>query len=92
MPNTIVLRRASGSGPLIAAIDRDLGGETEIVMFECACHLDADGEVAVGVCHARDGNAGLPPVWLPYFAVVKGWLGGAAAHIQRAEAFTLVSQ
>lgn len=38
-------------------------------MFECACHLDADGEVAAGVCHARGGNADLPLVWLPYFAV-----------------------
>ena len=26
-------------------------------------------EPAAGVCHARDGNAALPPVWLPYIAV-----------------------
>lgn len=29
----------------------------------------ADGEPAAGVCYARGENAGLPPVWIPYFAV-----------------------
>ena len=41
----------------------DMGGYEDFNM------LDADGEVAAGVCHARGGNADLPPVWLPYFAV-----------------------
>ena len=50
MPNAIVLRCASGSGPLIAAIDRVLGGETEIVMFECAYHW-----VDLGFCLSRPG-------------------------------------
>ena len=30
----------------------------------------SDGEAIAGVCHARGQNAGLPPVWLPYFSVV----------------------
>lgn len=29
----------------------------------------SDGEQLVGICHARGENAGLPPMWLPYFAV-----------------------
>ena len=28
-----------------------------------------DGDAAAGICHARGENAGLPPVWIPYFAV-----------------------
>lgn len=28
------------------------------------------GEVTAGICHARGVNAGLPPVWLVYVAVV----------------------
>lgn len=28
-----------------------------------------DGNPAAGICHARAGNAGLPPVWLVYFLV-----------------------
>ena len=31
--------------------------------------LDSQGQVAAGICHARGGNADLPPVWLPYFSV-----------------------
>jgi predicted enzyme related to lactoylglutathione lyase len=31
--------------------------------------LTNDGHAVAGVCHARGGNAGLPPVWLVYFAV-----------------------
>lgn len=30
---------------------------------------DAHGEAAAGICYARGENAGLPPVWIPYFAV-----------------------
>jgi hypothetical protein len=29
----------------------------------------ATGEPKAGVCHARGGNAGLPPVWLVYLRV-----------------------
>lgn len=29
----------------------------------------ASGEPRAGVCHARGGNAGLPPAWLVYFVV-----------------------
>lgn len=53
----------------------DMGGYEDFHM------LDADGEVAAGVCHARGGNADLPPVWLPYFAV-----GSADDAIARAKA------
>jgi predicted enzyme related to lactoylglutathione lyase len=31
--------------------------------------LAGDGQPAAGVCHARGGNAGLPPVWLVYLPV-----------------------
>ena len=31
--------------------------------------LDAEGDGAAGVCHARGGNRGLPPVWLLYLPV-----------------------
>jgi uncharacterized protein len=31
--------------------------------------LGADGNPAAGVCHARGGNAGLPPVWMLYLPV-----------------------
>ena len=27
------------------------------------------GEPTAGVCHARGGNAGIPPVWMVYFVV-----------------------
>ncbi|QBY05728.1 VOC family protein [Thalassotalea sp. HSM 43] len=27
------------------------------------------GDAQAGICHARGGNAELPPVWLPYFLV-----------------------
>ena len=30
---------------------------------------DADGEAAAGICHARGGNAELPPQWLVYITV-----------------------
>jgi predicted enzyme related to lactoylglutathione lyase len=30
---------------------------------------DEGGNARAGVCHARGPNAGLPPVWLPYFVV-----------------------
>ena len=30
---------------------------------------DADGEPAAGICHARGGNAHLPPQWLVYITV-----------------------
>lgn len=33
------------------------------------CLTNANGDVLGGLCHARGGNAGLPPVWLTYFPV-----------------------
>lgn len=37
--------------------------------YEDYSMLDADGATAAGLCYARGENAGLPPVWIPYFAV-----------------------
>lgn len=37
--------------------------------YEDYSMLDADGGTAAGLCYARGENAGLPPVWIPYFAV-----------------------
>lgn len=31
--------------------------------------LAGSGEAVAGVCHARGGNAGLPPVWMIYIVV-----------------------
>src|SRR5258708_2792566 len=31
--------------------------------------MNADGTPVAGICHARAGNAGLPPVWLIYITV-----------------------
>lgn len=41
----------------------DMGGYSDYNM------LDASGEAAAGVCHAKGPNEGLPPVWLVYFTV-----------------------
>jgi uncharacterized protein len=42
----------------------DMGGYQDYVMSP------PDGSAAVaGVCHARGGNTGLPPVWLVYITV-----------------------
>jgi uncharacterized protein len=30
---------------------------------------DKDGNVVAGICHAKGGNAALPPAWLPYVMV-----------------------
>ncbi len=38
--------------------------------YEDYCLTAEDGAVA-GVCHARGGNADLPPMWIPYFLVDK---------------------
>jgi len=32
-------------------------------------NLPDDGETVTGVCHARGGNAGIPPQWLIYITV-----------------------
>jgi uncharacterized protein len=38
--------------------------------YQDFCMLDTSGEVPVaGVCHARGGNADLPPQWLIYITV-----------------------
>jgi hypothetical protein len=60
----------------------DMGGYADYVMAE-----PATGAPVAGVCHARGGNASLPPVWLAYVAVADldaalrrcGDLGGAVA-------------
>ena len=31
--------------------------------------MNADGAAIAGVCHARDGNADLPPLWIIYITV-----------------------
>jgi len=52
----------------------DMGGYNDYHM------LDAAGEIAAGVCHARGGNAELPPRWLIYFAVADVDAAVAAAQ------------
>lgn len=42
--------------------------------------LGGDGSPAAGVCHARGGNAGLPPVWMLYLSV-----GDLAESLRRVE-------
>ena len=42
----------------------DMGGYSDYTMCD-----EATGEPAAGVCHARGGNAGFPPVWMVYFKV-----------------------
>jgi hypothetical protein len=37
--------------------------------YDDFCLHPPGGDPVAGVCHARGGNAGLPPVWLPYFTV-----------------------
>ena len=42
----------------------DMGGYEDFCM-----NLPKNGETVAGVCYARGGNAGLPPVWLIYITV-----------------------
>jgi uncharacterized protein len=42
----------------------DMGGYNDFCMTE-----PASGKANVGICHARAGNAYLPPQWLVYFIV-----------------------
>jgi predicted enzyme related to lactoylglutathione lyase len=44
--------------------DVPMGGYSDWAMTD-----PASGEPRAGVCHARGGNAGLPPVWLVYVVV-----------------------
>jgi predicted enzyme related to lactoylglutathione lyase len=45
-----------------------VGGED--ARYEDFClHREEGGAPLAGVCHARGDNAGLPPVWIPYFTV-----------------------
>jgi len=49
-----------------------VGFETSAVPmggYDDYCLQPPGGEPVAGVCHARGGNAGLPPVWLVYFTV-----------------------
>ena len=41
----------------------DMGGYSDYVMSA------PDGAGVAGVCHARGGNADMPPVWMVYFQV-----------------------
>lgn len=45
------------------AVDVEMGGYADYSMQNAA------GATVAGVCHARGGNADLPPVWLVYFVV-----------------------
>ncbi|MEM8983794.1 MAG: VOC family protein [Pseudomonadota bacterium] len=45
-------------------MDTDMGGYNDYTML-----ADNDEAGTAGVCHARDSNAGLPPVWLNYVGV-----------------------
>jgi uncharacterized protein len=42
----------------------DMGGYADFTMTD-----PTSGVAVAGVCHARGGNAGLPPVWMVYFTV-----------------------
>jgi predicted enzyme related to lactoylglutathione lyase len=42
----------------------DMGGYNDFNMKS-----SADGEPLAGVCHARGGNAGIPPQWMIYITV-----------------------
>ena len=42
----------------------DMGGYSDYNMT-----MPASGEAVAGVCHARGGNADIPPGWLVYFVV-----------------------
>ncbi len=37
--------------------------------YQDYCMNTADGQSVAGICHARGGNAGLPPVWIVYIVV-----------------------
>jgi predicted enzyme related to lactoylglutathione lyase len=47
--------------------------------------LTSDGKAVVGVCHRRGPNAGLPPVWMVYFAVASLDEALAAVHAHGGE-------
>jgi len=40
----------------------DVGEYNDYIMTE-------NGELIAGICHNRDTNYGVPPVWIPYFEV-----------------------
>lgn len=42
----------------------DMGGYEDFCMNQ-----PGDGTTVAGICHARGGNASLPPQWLPYIIV-----------------------
>lgn len=42
----------------------DMGDYADFNMLD-----PGSGEPTAGVCHARGGNTGIPPVWMVYFAV-----------------------
>ena len=61
----------------------DMGGYEDFNMVD-----PETGEPAAGICYARGGNEGIPPVWMVYFAVddldaslaVVEQRGGAVVH------------
>lgn len=46
------------------------------------------GDATCGVCHARGGNAGLPPMWIPYF-IVANLAESVAACVARGGAIVM---
>jgi len=61
----------------------DMGGYEDF----CMTPPSADAPVC-GVCHARGGNEGLPPVWVPYFIVEDIDAGVAACEARGGETLT----
>ena len=47
-----------------AVSDVEMGGYSDFAM-----HPEPGGPMVAGICHARGGNADLPPVWLVYITV-----------------------
>ncbi len=41
----------------------DMGGYNDYNM------KSSNGDTISGICHARDANANIPPMWVPYFSV-----------------------
>lgn len=63
VPNAEELRDFYSNVAGLTAEPLDMGGYSDFVM------RDRDGNSLAGVCHARGGNTGIPPVWLVYFVV-----------------------
>lgn len=59
--------------PLSAFYARVVGWQVEPLSMgdysDFVMKAPVSGEGKAGICHARGSNAGIPPVWLPYFIV-----------------------